>query len=229
NYRRANARLRDAAHALSSVRDADSTLNTLKTLHGRYPGVVTRGALRALLPGLRARKRQARRTARRTMRRAAAALKRARQILPRQVGRVGDFKAVHAGALRTYRAARRSMRGLTVDGAAAEFHEWRKRVKDYWYDLRLFEGLHPAPRGRVRSIGQLEELLGDAHDLAMLHDQLLDGSARYANARTRALMLGAISKGETSLRSRALQLGHRTFAERPRHFDKSLRTWWEDR
>src|SRR5262245_17852129 len=78
-YRRENARLRTAAHALSALRDADVTLDTVTTLHGRYPSVVTPVVVRAVRAGLRARKRSARRKARRTVRRAGGALKLAGQ------------------------------------------------------------------------------------------------------------------------------------------------------
>src|SRR5687768_8559010 len=36
-YDAENERLRNAAHALASLRDADATLDTLRALHGQYP------------------------------------------------------------------------------------------------------------------------------------------------------------------------------------------------
>src|SRR5262245_11696530 len=60
---REEARLRTAAHALSALRDADATAETLDTLHGRYPQVVDGEVRRAVTRGLRGRQRRTRRGA----------------------------------------------------------------------------------------------------------------------------------------------------------------------
>ena len=116
------------------------------------------------------------------------------------------------------------MTPLAVTSDAALFHEWRKRVKSHWYHVRLLESLHSGARARARTLDRLETLLGDAHDLAMLQQTLLSEHARqFGDARSRDLVLGTISRAETSLRRRALGLGHRTFAKRPGEFAKSVK------
>jgi CHAD domain-containing protein len=53
---------------------------------------------------------------------------------------------------------------------AAAFHDWRKRVKQHWYQARFFK---PIDRARLRphivQVDQLGAVLGDHNDLDVLH------------------------------------------------------------
>jgi CHAD domain-containing protein len=224
-----NQRLRKAARALSALRDADATVETVRTLHRQFPTVLTPPIMRRVLRGLRGRTRRTKQKIQPLVARARGTLKRSAKSAAKEVRRVASFKHVCAGTVEGFRNARRILRDLTAESGSAAFHEWRKRVKDHWYDIRLFEGLHRGPRSRVNTLDRLETWLGDDHDLAMLQTVLLDGGAAYGDAKTKALILGCIARSQASLRSRALRLGHRTFAESPRDFAKSVDNWWKSR
>lgn len=226
DYSDENARLRTVAHDLSSLRDADATLVTLRELHGRYPRAMSSQVLEAVEHGLAGRKREAKAKTEPIVRHARAAIVAARQELPAEVGQVGHFRAARSGAVASYRAARKAREGLTLDAEASAFHEWRKRTKDHWYHVRLFARLPNGPRSRTETLRRLEEWLGKDHDLATLRSIVLDGDERFGDARTRTVLLGSIMRRQAALRRRALALGTRLFSARPKDFGASVTHWW---
>jgi CHAD domain-containing protein len=228
-YAKQNARLRAAAHALSALRDADATHDTLGRLHAQHSASVSSTSVRSIRRALRGRNRREKARRVRIVKRARAAVAASSETVPAQVGNVATFRRVHAGAVRGYRDARGALDGLAVDSETTAFHEWRKRVKDHWYHVRLFEGLNKSARTRVKTLKRLEQLLGDDHDLAVLRSILLNADERYGNARARAIVVGAIVESQTSLRHRAITLGRRTFLRSPREFGASMSRWWHDR
>jgi CHAD domain-containing protein len=153
-------------------------------------------------------------------------LQRARGRIPTRIGRVGRFRNVRAGVVRGYREARETMPGFGVDDAASAFHEWRKRIKILWYQIRLFEELHRGARARVLTLKQLERWLGEDHDLALLQAIVRDGGARYGDARTQTLLLGSVVRSQASLRARALKVGRRVFARGAKDFERAVDEWW---
>jgi len=224
-----NARLRIVARALASLRDADATLDTLRQLHGRYPLAVSPRVVRAVTQGLCVRKRRAEAKVKPIVRRAKDALLVSCRSLPEHIERTGHFRATRAGAVAGYREARTACRGLALDGESAAFHEWRKRIKDHWYHVRLFHQLPQGPQSRTDTLRRLEQWLGKDHDLATLRSIVLDGDDRYGDARTRTLLLGSIMRHQASLRRRAMALGARVFAASPKEFKASVTDWWRQR
>jgi CHAD domain-containing protein len=228
DYQRFDDRLQAAAHALSRLRDADVTVDTLGRLHALYPTVVTPSVWRRVSRGLRVRRRRTRRHTAPYVARARGALERTRRAVPQQLAQVARFRATRAGVVRGYRESRKAMTGLVLDSAAPDFHEWRKRVKRHGYHVRLFEGLDAGARRRRETLKRLEKLLGEEHDVAVLEHLLLQRPDRYGDAPTTALVLGGIAKAHASLRRRALALGHRTFAQAPGDFDDTIKHWWRN-
>ena len=52
------------------------------------------------------------------------------------------------------------------------YHEWRKRVKDHWYHVRLLEGFGTLGCGSYeKSLKELETLLGEDHNLVVLREK----------------------------------------------------------
>ena len=218
-------RLRGVAHALSSLRDADATAETLQALHGRYPVVVNARVTRAVARGLRTRKRRTRKGAGTQARRAQAELRRSRRSLPGRVRRAGEIDAVRFGLTAGYRRARKELRGVSLDSDATQFHTWRRRVKDHAYQVQLFEKLHPMARARARSLGRLGEWLGEDHNHAVLRATLLASPEAFGAASGTAAVLGSIAKRQAYLRRSALRLGHQLFSAKPRSFEKRAGAW----
>jgi hypothetical protein len=219
---RDDTRLRQIAHRLSSLRDADATGETLQQLRGRYPRVVSAKIVREIARGLEGRNRQVRARGRRLIGLAASELGRLSKSLPDLVQEAGRLKALRRGVTRGWRRARRAMKSLDVSSDAAQFHLWRRRVKDHWYQMRLLSARHPAARSRAGTLKKLERWLGDDHNLAMLRTAILAAPDRFGDARTTDIVLGCIVKYQVWLRERCLKLGHRMFARKVATFWESL-------
>ena len=225
---REEKRLREAAHVLSALRDADATAETLETLHGRYPTVVDGSVARAVANGLRARRQRTRKGAGLLAHKARAALALARETVPSAVGRAAGRGAVLAGLSSGYRRARRRLRGLSLESDALRFHALRRGVKTHAHHVRLFESLHATPKARARSLDRLDEWLGEDHNHAVLRTIILAAPERFgsASASATSAVLGSIVKRQRYLRERSLRLGHRLFAEKPRLFREAAVAWW---
>jgi CHAD domain-containing protein len=226
DYRRETKQLRGAGDALSTLRDADATEETLNALRNRYPTAISSAALAGIAGGLRARKQVARARSKDSLATARRGLADSARSTPSSVERVATVRRVRKGMVRGYRRARRALRQVAPDSDVARFHLWRRRVKDHWYQIRLVERFSPALRTRAKALRRLEALLGDDHNLALLRDLILAAPDRYGSARSTALVLGCIARRQAVLRRRALDLGHRLFPDPPGAFARSLEKWW---
>ncbi len=67
---------------------------------------------------------------------------------------------------RTYRRGRKSFRATQSDPTTENFHSWRKRVKDLYYQAQILRELHPGLRAAAGDAKALGRRLRDLHDLA---------------------------------------------------------------
>lgn len=218
--------LRTAAHALAAMREADANLETLALLQKSYPSVITGAAAAAARRGLEGREHASRTNAGEALQLARGALEQVKLSAPERVNRVARFRVVREGAVQAYRRTRRVLRRLSIDASDAAFHLWRRRLKDHYYHMLLFERIHSAPRARARALNRLEECLGDDHNLALLSDLILASPRRYGTAQHTALLLGFIATEQRRLRLLALAQGKEAFGWRPAEFAEALEGWW---
>lgn len=218
--------LREAAHHLAELRDADVTQDTLVLLAGKYPTLMNQRIVREVRRGLESRQRNVRRHTSGSLSRARAALKQADGSLPEAVGRSASRKEIFDGIVLSYRRARRAFTYLTPDAGSPAFHQWRRRLKIHWYQMRLLEDLDAGPRHRAAALNGVEELLGVDHNLALLRELLLASPARYGSAWGVTVVLGCIAQAQHGLRIDALKSGKTVFEARPSEFGRTLKGWW---
>jgi CHAD domain-containing protein len=217
-FARENTCFRDAARELAGVRDADVMLETLQALE-LPPGVGWE--LRKLVQAHRTSDGDGRDTAARGV---VAILEEAR-------GRVGHwrlerdaFAAVADGLERTYRRGRRDFRAAAAEPSAEALHEWRKRVKDLWYQHSVLRSLWPPVMAAVADEAhELSNLLGDDHDLAAL------AAWARSNADAPPEFFEAIERRRAELGNEAFALGARLYAEKPKAYRGRLRRLWGGR
>jgi hypothetical protein len=218
DYNELNALLRSAGHRLSSARDAVIAVDTIDSLHHRYPALATAiwtPARRALLVR---RRHLSRRLDLVELRRD---VRRAADVVPSSIRRIASRKTLRSGVGESYAGARRAMGRVVNEPADGGFHRWRRRVKEHWYHLRLMEGLHPMLRLRVLRLKQLETLLGDDHNLVLLRSLLLTNPRHFGTARDTAIILGCTDRYSSTLRLRAVTLGTSLFRRTAPTFDIS--------
>jgi len=121
---------------------------------------------------------------------------------------------------------KRGQRGLakTIDDPEPEnFHAWRKRVKDLWYQLRILQPVNRVVLTEMaRDAEVLGELLGREHDLNFLWARLEKESSDEALRDELAQVEKLIRKRGKRLRSNALELGRRFYAEPAKAFAKRI-------
>ncbi|MEM9955115.1 MAG: CHAD domain-containing protein [Chloroflexota bacterium] len=139
-----------------------------------------------------------------------------------------SFKAFKKGLRRVYKRGQDRMT-IAYDNVPSPegFHDWRKRVKYLWYHMRLLEPVYPAHfTALIAQLDELADLLGVAHDMAVLYDYLEalpetdDGNER--------LLLAYLDHKRGELEISAQPFGEAIFADDPKTFAKQIKKWWKN-
>ena len=121
---------------------------------------------------------------------------------------------------------KRGQRGLakTIDEPDPEnFHAWRKRVKDLWYQFRILQPLNRVVLTEMAHDAEvLGELLGREHDLNFLWDRLEKEKGDEALRDELVQLEKLIRKRGKRLHTNALELGRRFYAEPAKAFAKRI-------
>ena len=230
-YRQENLFFRDAGRRLSQFRDACAMIETFDPLRKKYRAELGRGGLASIRRGLIARKAQAEQQAG-----VQEVLHGMAGVLLQSAERVEDwplsadgFGAISPGLEATVRLGRKAMARARKHPLPENYHEWRKRVKDHWYHVRLldsvWDGTMPAYERRLKD---LETWLGEDHNLVVLQEKVMAEPDFYSNEPEIALFVRLIGKYHRELRGNALELGARIYGEKPRQFGKEMRRMWDD-
>jgi CHAD domain-containing protein len=131
---------------------------------------------------------------------------------------LGDLRT---GAARTYSDGVVAWRAARGTDDVDLLHDWRKRVKDLWYQHRLLRDAWPVVLTAFSDAADaLGELLGDEHDLAVLAERL-DG-LELPPAADVEVLAELIGERRAQLRAEAFALGERLYAERPAAYERRL-------
>ena len=225
-FRAEDRRYRDAGRALSDNRDAEVKLATLATLRRRFDELpadtaerwadrleAERDALAAAVVG----------ETEGRIGEATTAIEAGREAIRHWSLETDSWALVGPGLSRTYRQGREAMAAALADPSTESVHEWRKRAKDLWYQLRILREAWPGPLGAtVAEAHELTDLLGDHHDLAVLAADL----QTRTDLGDRAAFETAIERRQGELLGAALEIGRRLYAEKPKAFGRRLERYW---
>ena len=115
------------------------------------------------------------------------------------------------------------MKRTRADPAAENVHEWRKRTKDLWHQLRILrDAWRPVLGETADQAHELADLLGDHHDLAVLVEDL----ASRELPGDRDAVRTAADRRQRELLDAAFDIGARLFAEKPKAFGRRLGSYW---
>ena len=229
-YRRENARFGEAGRMLSGARDAQVKLETIDALRDRSERMPTKTNLRAFVRALERERRSHGRAGMKrdaVVERAAAEIEAGRAAVGEWAPAEDGWDLVAGGFARGYRRGRRWLRDVHADPSAEHVHEWRKRVKDHWYHLRILRPMWPSELGvRADEIHRLSELLGDHHDLAVLAEDARGRRELFAREETLTDLLAAVEERQGELLARALRLGDLLYAERRKAVVSRFESYW---
>ena len=126
------------------------------------------------------------------------------------------LSALRKSYLKTCNTAQNLMRKvLTGKASEADFHEWRKFVKYHFYHTRLLAGLYgKQARKRAKDANELEEILGQHHDLAVLAERIKAHRREVRKFCDVAKLLRYLEKRQREMERTALQLGRKLFPKK---------------
>jgi CHAD domain-containing protein len=133
------------------------------------------------------------------------------------------WKQICGAVEKIYKRGQRGLAKTIKKPVPENFHAWRKRVKDLWYQLRILQPLNRIVLDEMaHDADVLGELLGREHDfdflMARLEKESGDDTLRDELARLQKL----IRKRGRRLCRDALELGRRFYAEPPKAFAKRI-------
>jgi CHAD domain-containing protein len=234
-YATENVRLRDIGRKLSELRDAGAIIEALDGLIEKYRDELGKQMFASVRRGLVTRKGEfeQRAGAERLLRGLATSLRAAgKRAKAWPLGHHG-FSAIEPGLRETFRRGKRALALALEHSDPANFHEWRKRVKDHWYHVRLLENLWPEMmEARAKSLKDLETWLGEDHNFVVLRDKILTEPDFYGSRRTLASFFAFVERYQRTLREDSVKLGARIYAEKPGRFtERTERLWrvWQDK
>jgi CHAD domain-containing protein len=134
-----------------------------------------------------------------------------------------NWKQICGAVGKIYRRGQRGLAKTINDPEPENFHAWRKRVKDVWYQLRILQPLNRVVLEEMAHDAEvLGELLGREHDFDFLLARLEKESGDEALADELAQLQKLIGKRCKRLRSDGLELGRRFYAEPAKAFAKRI-------
>jgi CHAD domain-containing protein len=233
-YRAENDRYRDAAQLLSGARDAEVKLETLAALEERFDGRIPRPGLAPLLNGLEGEREALSNPASLSDGDNSSAGDAANRIEEGRDAIAGweldgeGFGLIADGLRRSYGRGRNRFEDTKDDPSAENVHEWRKRVKDLWYHLRIVQNARPKKLKKIRDRAHdLSDLLGDHHDLAVLREDA-EGRAGLMRRETLDSLDEAIEQRQAELVDEALSLGGEIYADKPKKFVSRIEGYWAE-
>lgn len=128
-----------------------------------------------------------------------------------------DDKILRQGLAETRAKAIRATKAARAEPASeTRIHDWRKRVKDHWYQARLFapcwpELLNPL----VDSADRLGQALGDHHDLSLFAVHIAALPEQITSAPARRMLDAKITEARSAIEDAAFPLAARMFAGDP--------------
>ena len=230
-FRRFNRLVGDAADTLAPIRDAHAVLATFDDL--RTAGTLAAGVESVDLDDVRSAHASAAEAETHGVDGGDPRIERARRLLATAGGSIDDwnvddgFVTLGAGIEATYRTGRRDLRRARNKPTDDRLHEWRKSVKNLWYQTRLVQRIAPSVlHALVASLDDLAEALGDDHDLAVLIERLRSDPDRFGGKRQVKHAVRLARSQQDDLRRRAFRLGATVYAETPGAFGRRIGTYW---
>ncbi len=229
-YSRLNAWYSAAGRRLSRVRDAESMLESLKKLRARFCN-----SENAELFSKFERKFLSRRQnivkewidLDRELEKLSEQLEEARRSVMNWTIKGAAGKIITHGLQQTYQQGAKALKKSHLCPNDERLHECRKASKNHLYHMRLIVDLwQPVLSARIVELDQLNDLLGDDHDLVVMTQLMQSDEAILGSPADIDLLLRMIKQRKEELQSMAFKIAGRVYAEKPKAFARRMRAYW---
>lgn len=228
NYKNINIFYRDFGRELSEIRDLTAHLETIEALRQNYGDQLYAKFFNSLTKEIE--------THRDKLEKELNEQNFFSEYIPRQLRLAQkkmvtwpveeeDIKIILPSIKRVYKRGRKAMLKAKEEPSPGIYHEWRKRVKYLWYQLRLLEDLWPNFFDAWQDeVHQLADYLGNDHDLMVLKLKIEKNELEIPE-KQQELLLAIIKKTSENLRNQALEIGHLIYAEKPKLFKNRMESY----
>jgi len=227
-YQQENIGYRDAGRRLASVRDSAAILESLDKLAERFDDQLAPDAFASIRRSFKRTKRKHQTEKKKALSETAKLIRTAQQDTASWPIKDDDFSALRRGLQQVYKQGRTGMKRAYDEQDTSHFHEWRKTVKNLFYQLRILRPIWPDVIGELA--GELKKLaryLSDDHDLALLHKRITDQVNDTVDVKEIEVLASLINQRREELQMKARPLGERIYVEKPKAFVGRLEAYWE--
>lgn len=226
-FRKENEHLRDTGRKLSELRDARAIIEIFEALvkEAEPQKLLADDLVQSMRGRLEEYKSATEQNINleETLGSAVAALGTAREHVKSYQFDGAGFEGLEQGLKNVYRRGRKAMKQAGKAQDADSFHDWRKRVKDHWYHVRLLSGLNTAfLQMREDDLKKLETWLGDDHNLVVLRDTISNGKTNFGHSKQMRQFLVIAKQHGQELREKALDLGQHLYGLKPKQLLSEL-------
>ena len=230
-YRRENACYRDAGRPLTEVRDAAALVETVDDVAEHFAAEVSLEPFLQLREALLARQRENQRRVieeQDTLEQVADAVARARKRVKDWRIDADDWSALEGGLRRIYEQGAEAFAAAQAEPADEVLHEWRKRIKDLWYQLQVLQPIRPRVMDRLADQAHaLADDVGDDHNLAVLRGLFHDEPEWFGEAAAVAAVLPLLERRRADLQRSAFERGGQFYREPAAAFVDRLGGYWK--
>jgi len=225
---RADPALRQVSKLLAPVADGQGVIDTLNQMSKRYRRELPPKMAEAIRSDLvdRGRRIDTQASKEGVLEKAQMTLRAERQRVKKWKISADGFRAVAPGLKASVRRARGAMVDAWLHPTASHHHTWRRHVKNHWFHVRLL-GARCGYRlqSYQRQLEALDGILGEYHNLVLLHEVLVSDTALQRVEVARCLSI--VERYQRALRRNAHVLGIRIYSEKPRRFVRRVRELWD--
>lgn len=231
--RQENARIRDMARNLSTVRDAAALVENARYLHEGARNDDEEKALDHVCSRLLERRDRIAASETDLDDRIAATIVNCEQAMAALAhvtfddrrGKTADRLA--KGWRRTLKRAARAREACGASTEAAAFHELRKRAQDYRMHLALMRDAWPSAMEAKRLDAKaLVDVLGHLNDLDVMTSVVNENPCLAGNSQDQAYLISAVIARQETLRLEALDRARNVFLDAPDDESRTVRLLW---
>lgn len=139
-----------------------------------------------------------------------------------------EFKLIKKNLQLIYEQGQKYMYAVFSEAIKENVHEWRKRVKDLWYAMRILNNLWPEIMSPlVILLGKLSDALGDANDLFLLKDRIISNQSKFKDDQHTRELINFIDRRIIDLLRDARSIGRKVYSEDSKYFVGRMQNYFE--